>query len=516
MSLIFERLRLAPRLALAFGMVLLITSAAAGIGIWRLDRLEKIASDLGDRSAQRALLSRELVAIVELTNFRAETLLRIDDAPFAAQIAEDRKATQARSKVVRETLAELADSEKSKALFAQIDQTGIAYRQVRDALFKRKEGGERIDGKEILEKLRPAADAYAKAADALAQHQAGLVAEAREAAAASEKDGITMLALGMGIGLALSAWCAWSLSRSIVHPLANASRMAGRVAMGDLTTQGGATAGRDEVHALVGDLNTMQDKLSGLLGQVLSVSDSITTASSEIASGNVDLSTRTEQAASSLQKTASSMEELTATVQQSANSARQASELAHTASHVAARGGEVVANVVSTMNEIAASSKKISDIIGVIDGIAFQTNILALNAAVEAARAGEQGRGFAVVAGEVRSLAQRSAQAAREIKSLIGASVGKVEAGAQLVEQAGSTMNEIVESVQRVNQFIGEVSAAANEQSAGIGQVNDAVVELDQMTQKNAALVEQSTAATESLREQAARLSAVVGSFRLK
>ena len=251
------------------------------------------------------------------------------------------------------------------------------------------------------------------------------------------------------------------------------------------------------------------------LAQVRHSADSIGTASSEIAAGSQDLSTRTEQTASSLQQTASSMEQLTSTVSSSADAARQANQLASSASTVAQRGGAVVAQVVSTMDDIHASSRRIADIIGTIDGIAFQTNILALNAAVEAARAGEQGRGFAVVASEVRSLAQRSADAAREIKSLIGTSVDRVEAGSRLVKDAGATMDEIVASVQRVSDIIGEITASTSEQSSGIGEVNTAVGQLDHMTQQNAALVEQSAAAAESLKEQAARLTDVVRAFHL-
>ncbi|MDT7833889.1 methyl-accepting chemotaxis protein [Aquabacterium sp. OR-4] len=256
-------------------------------------------------------------------------------------------------------------------------------------------------------------------------------------------------------------------------------------------------------------------RLGSAIGRVGQAIGNIRTASTEIASGSADLSQRTEETASSLQQTASSMEQLTGTVRQSAESAAQANQLAGSAATVAQRGGQVVGQVVSTMDEINQSSKKISDIIGTIDGIAFQTNILALNAAVEAARAGEQGRGFAVVAGEVRSLAQRSAEAAREIKSLIGASVEKVESGSRLVQDAGTTMNEIVGSIQRVSDIIGEISAAASEQSAGIGTVNQAVTQLDGMTQQNAALVEQSAAAAESLKDQAGQLGDVIGRFRL-
>jgi len=257
------------------------------------------------------------------------------------------------------------------------------------------------------------------------------------------------------------------------------------------------------------------ERIGSAMAQVQGSASNIQVASSEIATGNQDLSTRTEQTASNLQQAASSMEQLTGTVKQSADSARHANQLAASAAEVAARGGSVVSQVVATMDEINTSSRKISDIIGVIDGIAFQTNILALNAAVEAARAGEQGRGFAVVASEVRSLAQRSAEAAKEIKGLIGASVDRVESGSKLVADAGSTMSEIVASVQRVSDIIGEITAAASEQSDGISQVNVSVTQLDQMTQQNAALVEQSAAAAESLRDQAEKLAGVVGAFRL-
>ena len=283
---------------------------------------------------------------------------------------------------------------------------------------------------------------------------------------------------------------------------------------GDLTQRLPA-GGRDEVGRIASSFNLFAEKIQRILLDVRSASNSITTASSEIAIGSQDLSQRTEETASNLQQAASSMEELTATVRQTADAAQTANQLASSASSAAARGGEVVGQVVSTMDEINASSKKINDIIGVIDGIAFQTNILALNAAVEAARAGEQGRGFAVVASEVRSLAQRSAEAAKEIKALIGASVTSVEAGSRLVQAAGESMNDIVHSVQRVTDIIGEITAASTEQSAGIAQVNDAVVQLDRMTQQNAALVEESAAAAESLKDQAHRLTEIVSVFRL-
>ena len=303
--------------------------------------------------------------------------------------------------------------------------------------------------------------------------------------------------------------------RTVSQPLSELTTVVKAVADGDLT-HSFQSAGRDEIGALVQEVEGLRQRYQGALSQVRASADSISTASSEIASGNQDLSVRTEQTASNLQRTASSMELLTATVRQSADSARQANQLAASAAEVAARGGTVVGQVVATMDDINHSSRKIADIISVIDGIAFQTNILALNAAVEAARAGEQGRGFAVVASEVRSLAQRSAEAAKEIKTLITASVDKITSGATLVKNAGATMDEIVGSVQRVGDIIGEISSAAAEQSEGISEVNTAVSQLDQMTQQNAALVEQSAAAAESLREQAHRLAEAVAVFRLE
>ena len=324
------------------------------------------------------------------------------------------------------------------------------------------------------------------------------------------------LALGI-LGFLASAGAvalAWWMQRKIVADLVRAVSVTNEVASGNLAADV-QTDRHDEVGDLMRALATMTQQLSSSLQTVLHSSASIQSASAEIATGNQDLSQRTEQTASNLQMAASSMEQLTGTVKQSADSARQANQLASSAAEVAARGGAVVSQVVSTMDEINTSSKKIADIIGVIDGIAFQTNILALNAAVEAARAGEQGRGFAVVASEVRSLAGRSAEAAKEIKGLIGASVERVEAGSRLVADAGQTMSEIVGSVQRVSDIIGEITAASAEQSDGIGQVTTSVSKLDQMTQQNAALVEQSAAAAESLKDQAGRLAQVVGAFRL-
>jgi methyl-accepting chemotaxis protein len=321
---------------------------------------------------------------------------------------------------------------------------------------------------------------------------------------------ISFALLAVGVGVVLSIW----LTRSISRPIQRAVAAADRIANLDLTEHIEFHE-RDETGRLLKSLHAMQAALRILVSQVRASTESIHTASAEIADGNMDLSSRTEEAAASLQQTAASIEQMTVTVQQSAANARSADELAGSAARVAVKGGDVVDQVVSTMAEINGSSRKIGEIISVIDSIAFQTNILALNAAVEAARAGTQGRGFAVVASEVRSLAQRSAEAARQIKALIGASVDKVESGTKLVADAGRTMSEVVDSVKRVSAIIGEISRAATEQSDGIGQVNTSVTQLDQVTQQNAALVEESAAAAESLKAQAQQLAGTVQRFRL-
>ncbi len=337
-------------------------------------------------------------------------------------------------------------------------------------------------------------------------------------AVASAKNAQTLL-LGMLVVFALTsasvgAVVAWRVIHGVKAPIDRAMNFARRVAEGDLSAEVHSDRD-DELGLLLQAMHGMQQKLRALVGHIRESAESIGDASQEVAVGNQDLSERTEQTAGNLQHAASAMTQLTGNVRQSADAAVQASGLAASASDVARRGGQAVSEVVSTMNDINASSKKIADIIGVIDGIAFQTNILALNAAVEAARAGEQGRGFAVVASEVRSLAQRSAGAAKEIKSLIGASVERVETGARQVADAGATMREIESSVERVTAIISEISAASAEQSSGIGQVSGAVTQLETMTQQNAALVEESAAAAESLREQAAGLNTLVNAFRL-
>jgi methyl-accepting chemotaxis protein len=348
----------------------------------------------------------------------------------------------------------------------------------------------------------------------LVEMQQANAKEVMDGSVKSDRSLMVMLFVLGGVAVALGVVCAAVITRSITAPLSGAVQVAQKVATGELTSQV-VVEGKDETSELLQALKDMNESLAKTVGDVRNGTELISTASQEIASGNADLSARTESQASSLEETASSMEELTSTVKQNADNARQANQLAVSASSVAEKGGSVVSQVVETMGSIKASSSKIVDIIGVIDGIAFQTNILALNAAVEAARAGEQGRGFAVVASEVRNLAQRSAGAAKEIKELIGDSVDKVDAGSKLVDEAGQTMDLIVTSIRQVADIMGEITAATQEQSNGIEEVNQAITQMDEMTQQNAALVEEAAAAAESMQEQAQLLAQAVSIFKL-
>ena len=513
-----SRARLAPRLVLAFGLVCLVMALASAVGVWRLVELRGLADDLGGDSSERALMARELQAIVVISASRAETLLELGDNPaYVSRIDADRKATSARSEVVRKRLEALAEDDGSKRLFAVIDEKGNAFRSARDGLVKRRKAGETLPPDAVAGTLRPAAEAYAKSVEDLAEYQRQRVAEDRAEAIHSADTGVMLLVGGSVLGLLLSVLSGWLLTRSIVGPLSLASGVAGQIAQGDLTSSlpPARPGSRDEVQALLADLGGMQSRLVALVRDLRNSATSVAGASSEIAAGNNDLASRTEQTASNLEEVAASMEELLATVRQTADASRQANSLAESAGGVAQSGQAAVAKVVSTMEGIAVSSRRISEITGVIDSIAFQTNILALNAAVEAARAGEQGRGFAVVAAEVRTLAQRSATAAKEIGGLISDSVRQVGEGTQLAQAAGVTMGEIVASVARVTSIISEITVATSEQSTGLGQVSEAVTNLDQMTQQNAALVEESSAAAEGLKAQAQALSSLVGTFRL-
>jgi methyl-accepting chemotaxis protein len=425
------------------------------------------------------------------------------------------EAQQKRYKEMREKLTAMglnAEEKKIVERIAQIDaqlaeplNETLGYVKIFNGEAAGKVVGERIDPltQQALAEMNRLVELQRKETDAVLEQS---IASDRELVA-------ILVAISAGAVL-IGVYFAFAITRSIAQPLQEAVQLAKNVAAGQLGARA-AVNGKDETSELLGALNDMIDSLRKIVGEVRVGTDAIATASGQIASGNADLSARTESQAGSLEETASSMEELTGTVKQNADNARQANQLAGSASEFAAKGGDVVGQVVHTMGSIKESSRKIVDIIAVIDGIAFQTNILALNAAVEAARAGEQGRGFAVVASEVRSLAQRSASAAKEIKELIGDSVEKVDAGSKLVEQAGSTMDEIVTSIRHVADIMAEITAASQEQSAGIEQVNQAIAQIDEATQQNAALVEQAAAAAESMQEQAARLAKAVAVFKL-
>jgi methyl-accepting chemotaxis protein len=454
-------------------------------------------------------------SLAQLRGFGAVLLTRGEAAPEdKARVQSLVTNAQIRLEKVRKSLALAVDGNDplqaalAGPLAAMVSGTGDAFKLIHDKILS-------------PEQLELAAGSYFAALSTTIDQQYKLVDTSMseldkelQAGVVAANDTLLFMSASIALLAALAAWLMWTIARSITESVQLAAKLADAVAAGDLTTDV-PDAGRDEIGSLLRSLGAMNSSLSAVVSSVRSNAESVAIASAQIAQGNQDLSGRTEQQASALQQTASSMEELSGTVKQNADNARQANQLATNASSVAIQGGEVVAQVVDTMKGINASSKRIADIISVIDGIAFQTNILALNAAVEAARAGEQGRGFAVVASEVRNLAQRSADAAKEIKTLIKASVERVDQGTLLVDQAGATMNEVVTSIRRVTDIMGEISAASTEQSMGVSQVGEAVTQMDQTTQQNAALVEESAAAAESLNAQAQQLVDAVAVFKL-
>nr|WP_234686206.1 methyl-accepting chemotaxis protein [Comamonas aquatica] len=508
-----NKIRISVRMGIAFGLVLIITAGIAILGVWRLQTLEKSLDQLTSVDNQRLTATMEWRQGVALNWMRTRAALMSPDAHHFAELQKEMAETSKQVDALRRTIESLIRTEGGRQLVANIDKSREAYRLPRSELLKRKVAGEDVISA-LDNQLAPLADNYNKAIDLFEQRQRELYEQTRSDAISQATTGQLIILICASIALLIGAMAAWLLSRSVTGPLQLAVRSAEQIAEGDLT-QAIEVQGRDETAALLGALQHMQTRLAEVVSGVRSNAESVATASAQIAQGNSDLSSRTESQASALEETAASMEQLGTTVRQNADNARQANQLALNASTVAAQGGEVVTQVVHTMRGINDSSRKIADIIGVIDSIAFQTNILALNAAVEAARAGEQGRGFAVVASEVRSLAGRSAEAAKEIKRLITDSVQQVDQGTQLVDQAGSTMTQVVSAIGRVTDIMGEISAASTEQSQGVAQVGEAVTQMDQVTQQNAALVEESAAAASSLNTQANQLVSAVAVFQL-
>ncbi|MGB3431167.1 methyl-accepting chemotaxis protein [Achromobacter sp.] len=516
---LFSGLRIGARLSGAFLLVAVIGGAIGGFGVWGLARI----NEMNDR-----LYDTELRGISDIKEANINLIYagRARNGYLAASTEQERQALRkqfdnavAQMDSLREKAAANFYSEDGKRLLAQFAETEQVWKRESAAFFAAAQARPLTQADPRVVEVEARVIASSQKLDDL---MTSLAKIKETVAAQSVQNGtdlyenlralmVVLAVIGVAVGMLLG----WLVTRGIVRPLEQAVAAARQVAAGDLTTDI-QVATRDETGDLMGALKTMNASLARIVKDVRDGCESIASASSQIAQGNADLSQRTEEQASSLEETAASMEQLTSTVQQNANNASEADRLVNQASTVAVRGGEVVEGVVQTMSAISDSSRRIADITGVIDGIAFQTNILALNAAVEAARAGEQGRGFAVVAGEVRTLAQRSAVAAKEIKALIDESVTRVEGGTRQVDEAGRTMREVVDSVRQVATLVREIASASEEQSAGIGQVNQAVAQMDTVTQQNAALVEEAAAAAASMQEQATRLAQEVRRFKVE
>ncbi|MNQ20245.1 Methyl-accepting chemotaxis protein I [compost metagenome] len=510
-----KNLKIGVRLGGGFAAVLLLLTTLTVVGIVQMQSASKETDALVNVKVRNERLIGEWTKVIEVNAARTAAAWKVSDPEHQKQFEKEMAVSSARATEIQNDIGKSQLSAEEQALYQDVLSTRKAYTEVRKNVFKAKNAGDLELGKRLYEgDMAAKRDIYLAALKKLEMLEAKLLDEsAAQIRSRYESGRLLLISLGV-VAILLGIACAYWITRSITRPITRAVEVAEAVSAGNLTSHI-VVESRDETGQLMHALKNMNDKLVSIVGQVRAGTESISTASSEIAAGNLDLSSRTEEQASSLEETASSMEELTSTVKLNADNARSANQLAIDASQIASKGGVVVSEVVSTMGSINDSSRKIVDIISVIDGIAFQTNILALNAAVEAARAGEQGRGFAVVASEVRNLAQRSSAAAKEIKGLIDDSVQKVEAGSQLVDKAGRTMDEIVQSISHVTQIMNQITDASDEQRTGIEQVNRAIGQMDQVTQQNAALVEEAAAAAESMQEQAAKLAEVVGVFKL-
>jgi len=506
---------IAKRLAFTFIVILSLSATAIGVGIARLNTVAESTRTMVSGALVTERLISDWYRNVHTGIRRSIAIAKSSDASLGIYFAEEAASSSKASGELQKAVEAKLETQEEKDLFAEIGATRKIYLSSRDKIVALKKAGNNDEANQVLEQLFvPGSSVYLKKMDALLALQRKQIDRTGQSIdEINSNSRILMIALTV-VCVLLGATFSWLLARTITIPIGKANELANRIANGNLTTQV-ESFGHNELGQLLTNLETMQTSLIGLVTNVRDGSTAVASSSAEIAQGNLDLSARTEQQAATIEETASTMEELTATVKTNAESANMANELAKDAAKIAVEGGAVVTQVVSTMRGIDASSKKIAEIISVIDGIAFQTNILALNAAVEAARAGEQGRGFAVVASEVRSLAGRSAEAAREIKNLINASVVQVEAGATLVDQAGATMVRVVDSISKVTAIMSGISDAGIQQSRGIAQIGEAVGYMDQVTQQNSALVEQMAAAAGALKDQAQELVSVVDVFKI-
>jgi methyl-accepting chemotaxis protein len=511
----FANLNIGKRLAIGFALILAFTVVIAGAGIWRMQQVALDTRALTSQSLAKERLIVDWYTYVFGAVRRTAAIAKSSDPALGPFFKEDTAVTSTASSELIKKIEPLIAAGPEKQLYEKIIAQRTVYTNSRDGAVKAKAAGNAEESARIFDTVFvPASKAYQDSLrELVAMQRARIDATATAIDATTSASTQLMMALTAGAVLLGAGFC-WFLSVGIVRPIRAAVGVAQTVAAGDLSQTIDDSA-KDETGALLRALRHMNDSLTSIVTEVRGGTDTIALASQEISAGNLDLSGRTEQQASALEETAASMEELTTTVRNNADNARQANTLSIAASDVAVQGGAVVSQVIDTMGAINEASRKIVDIIAVIDGIAFQTNILALNAAVEAARAGEQGRGFAVVASEVRTLAQRSAAAAKEIKELIGASVEQVETGTKLVDRAGATMEDVVTSIRRVTDIMGEITTASQEQSGGIAQVNQAIGQMDEATQQNAALVEESAAAAASMTEQAVKLAELVSVFKL-
>jgi methyl-accepting chemotaxis protein len=504
------------RLTVAFAAVLVLLVAVLGLGLNSMTHIQSRLENVVNENNVKVAAANEMASLFRDTALYTTRIVFLDDPTILQAQFEKLQAARKKYAAAKAVIAKLVNTDDEKAIMAKLDSGLAVAVPISNKTVQLGLEGKKDEAIELLLKKHIAGIENGTAIlEELVAHEQGLVATAMAQAREDHVRARTLMLVFTALAIVIGTFVGWLTTRSITDPIYEAVKIAEMVAAGNLTSHI-APKSKDETGRLLQALGTMNQSLAKIVSEVRCGTDAITGASDQVVSGHKDLSARTEQQAAALEETASSMEELTSTVKQNARNAHRASEIAVSASGIAIKGGQVVSEVVETMASISASSKRIVDIISIIDGIAFQTNILALNAAVEAARAAAQGKGFAVVAAEVRSLAQRSAAAATEIKGLIGGSVDEVEAGRQLADQAGNTMKEIVHSIQLVTDIMSEISAASQSQSGGIAQVNDAIIHMDQATQQNAALVEQAAAASEAMQSQLGQLRRAVAIFKLE